>query len=42
MISELCGWDLRSAAVVAELEPVTLDDVLPLRRWDPQGLFLRG
>jgi len=41
-IAELCGWDLRVAEEIAELAPVELADVLPLRRWDPEGLFLRG
>ena len=27
---------------VAELEPVTSEEVGVLRRWDPQGFFLRG
>jgi len=41
-IRSLCGWELVVADVVSELEPVTHDEVMALRRWDPQGYFLRG
>lgn len=37
-----CGWDLAVASDVAELEPVTAGEVSALRRWDPQGWFLRA
>jgi acyl CoA:acetate/3-ketoacid CoA transferase alpha subunit/acyl CoA:acetate/3-ketoacid CoA transferase beta subunit len=35
-----CGWELAVDRDVVELEPVTTADVLPLRRYDPEGLFL--
>ncbi len=35
------GWDVRVADHVAEIEPVTGDEVAVLRRWDPRGWFLR-
>ncbi len=39
----LCGWDLRVAdGELPVLEPPTTDEVSALRRWDPQGWFLRG
>jgi acyl CoA:acetate/3-ketoacid CoA transferase beta subunit/acyl CoA:acetate/3-ketoacid CoA transferase alpha subunit len=37
-----CGWDLRVDRHVAELAPPTPDEVLALRRYDPEGLFLRA
>ena len=35
-----CGWDVAVAGSVSELEPVTTDEVLALRRYDPERLFL--
>jgi acyl CoA:acetate/3-ketoacid CoA transferase alpha subunit/acyl CoA:acetate/3-ketoacid CoA transferase beta subunit len=35
-----CGWDVAVAADVTELDPVTADEVLALRRYDPERLFL--
>jgi acyl CoA:acetate/3-ketoacid CoA transferase alpha subunit/acyl CoA:acetate/3-ketoacid CoA transferase beta subunit len=35
-----CGWDVAVAAEVSELDPVTTDEVLALRRFDPERLFL--
>jgi len=35
-----CGWDVAVATAVEELDPVTTDDVLALRRYDPERLFL--
>jgi len=35
-----CGWDVDVAASVSELDPVTTDEVLALRRYDPERLFL--
>ena len=35
-----CGWDVAVAAEVSELDPVTTDEVLALRRYDPERLFL--
>ena len=37
-----CGWDLAVAPDVAELPDVTRAEVAALRRWDPQGWFLRA
>ena len=35
-----CGWDLQVERGVEELAPVTPAEVLALRRYDPQRLFL--
>ncbi len=35
-----CGWDVEVAASVGELDAVTTDEVLSLRRYDPERLFL--
>ncbi len=35
-----CGWDVAVAASVSELDPVSTDEVLALRRYDPERLFL--
>ncbi len=35
-----CGWDVAVARSVVDLEPVTTDEVLALRRYDPERLFL--
>lgn len=43
-VASVCGWDLGELARAGEvprMDPVTLGDVEPLRRWDPQGRFLR-
>jgi acyl CoA:acetate/3-ketoacid CoA transferase beta subunit/acyl CoA:acetate/3-ketoacid CoA transferase alpha subunit len=40
-VRQVCGWELTVADRVTELEPVTAEEVAALRRWDPQGLFLR-
>lgn len=37
-----CGWDLVVADQVAETAPPTADELARLRRWDPQGTFLRA
>ena len=37
-----CGWDLAVAPRLVELPPPDPADIEALRRWDPQGLFLRG
>ncbi len=37
-----CGWDLVVADDVGELSPPETDEVAALRRWDPQGWFLRA
>jgi acyl CoA:acetate/3-ketoacid CoA transferase beta subunit/acyl CoA:acetate/3-ketoacid CoA transferase alpha subunit len=42
-VRELCGWDLRIAGgELPVLDPPTFDEVAALRRWDPQGWFLRA
>src|ERR1019366_6296627 len=35
-LSGACGWDVAVAAEVSELDPVTTDEVLALRRYDPE------
>jgi len=40
-VRALCPWDLRVAGTVAELDPPEAAHVERLRRWDPQGRFLR-
>jgi acyl CoA:acetate/3-ketoacid CoA transferase alpha subunit/acyl CoA:acetate/3-ketoacid CoA transferase beta subunit len=37
-----CGWDLRVATEVRELDAPTADEIAALRRWDPRGWFLRA
>jgi acyl CoA:acetate/3-ketoacid CoA transferase alpha subunit/acyl CoA:acetate/3-ketoacid CoA transferase beta subunit len=37
---DACGWDVDVAGSVAELDPVTTEEVLALRRYDPERLFL--
>lgn len=37
-----CGWEVDVARAVTELAPVTNAEVLALRRYDPEGLFLSG
>jgi acyl CoA:acetate/3-ketoacid CoA transferase alpha subunit/acyl CoA:acetate/3-ketoacid CoA transferase beta subunit len=39
-LSDVCGWDADVARQVEELDPVTHDEVMALRRYDPQRLFL--
>lgn len=39
---ERCGWDLAVERDVAEVDPVTPDEVMALRRYDPERLFLGG
>jgi acyl CoA:acetate/3-ketoacid CoA transferase beta subunit len=39
-LSEVCGWDVETTRVVEELDPVTHDEVMALRRYDPERLFL--
>jgi acyl CoA:acetate/3-ketoacid CoA transferase beta subunit len=40
-VRTLCPWDLHVADRVAELEPPDPAHVERLRRWDPEGRFLR-
>lgn len=37
-----CGWPLAVARELAVLAPPAPEDIEALRRWDPQGRFLRG
>jgi acyl CoA:acetate/3-ketoacid CoA transferase beta subunit len=39
---DACGWDLRVAPAVTELDPPTADELAALRTWDPRGWFLRA
>jgi acyl CoA:acetate/3-ketoacid CoA transferase alpha subunit/acyl CoA:acetate/3-ketoacid CoA transferase beta subunit len=39
---DACGWDLRVAPTVTELDPPTADELRSLRSWDPRGWFLRS
>jgi acyl CoA:acetate/3-ketoacid CoA transferase alpha subunit/acyl CoA:acetate/3-ketoacid CoA transferase beta subunit len=39
-LSEVCGWDVETTRVVEELDPVTHHEVMALRRYDPERLFL--
>ena len=42
-VRELCGWELRIAdGELPVLDPPTADEVAALRRWDPNGWFLRA
>ena len=42
LVREACGWELAVAPRVTDLAPPDAADVELLRRWDPQGLFLRS
>ncbi len=37
---DACGWDVDTVRQVEELDPVTHDEVMALRRYDPERLFL--
>jgi acyl CoA:acetate/3-ketoacid CoA transferase alpha subunit/acyl CoA:acetate/3-ketoacid CoA transferase beta subunit len=37
---DACGWDVDAVRQVEELDPVTHDEVMALRRYDPERLFL--
>jgi hypothetical protein len=37
-----CGWDVEVARQVEELDAPDQAEVLALRRYDPEGLFLAG
>jgi len=39
-LADGCGWDVGVTRSVGELDPVTTDEVLALRRYDPERLFL--
>jgi hypothetical protein len=40
-VRTLCPWDLHEADRVAELDPPDPALIEQLRRWDPEGRFLR-
>lgn len=40
-VRRLVAWELRVAEPLAELPPPSTEEVARLRRWDPQGVFLR-
>jgi len=40
-VRDLCPWDLHVADDVAELDPPEAGHIERLRRWDPEGRFLR-
>jgi acyl CoA:acetate/3-ketoacid CoA transferase beta subunit/acyl CoA:acetate/3-ketoacid CoA transferase alpha subunit len=37
-----CGWELRTAGEISELTLPAREEIVALRRWDPQGWFLRA
>ena len=37
-----CGWDVEAARDVSELDAPTASEIVALRRYDPEGLFLSG
>jgi acyl CoA:acetate/3-ketoacid CoA transferase alpha subunit/acyl CoA:acetate/3-ketoacid CoA transferase beta subunit len=39
-LADVCGWEVETARQVEILDPVTGDEVLALRRYDPERLFL--
>jgi acyl CoA:acetate/3-ketoacid CoA transferase alpha subunit/acyl CoA:acetate/3-ketoacid CoA transferase beta subunit len=39
-LAAACAWDVEIAREIEQLDPVTLDEVLALRRYDPERLFL--
>ncbi|HEY7947579.1 MAG TPA: CoA-transferase [Acidimicrobiales bacterium] len=39
-LADVCGWNVEAVRTVEELEPVTHDEVMALRRYDPERLFL--
>jgi acyl CoA:acetate/3-ketoacid CoA transferase alpha subunit/acyl CoA:acetate/3-ketoacid CoA transferase beta subunit len=39
-LTDVCGWDVEVVRDVEELAPVTHDEVMALRRYDPERLFL--
>lgn len=40
-VRTVCGWALEVSPSLAVLDPITSDEVAALRRWDPEGCFLR-
>jgi acyl CoA:acetate/3-ketoacid CoA transferase beta subunit len=41
-VRELVGWELHTAGDIATRSPIDAADVAALRKWDPQGWFLRA
>ena len=41
-VRDVVGWELDVSPACGDLGPVKAPDVHALRRWDPQGRFLRG
>ena len=39
-LAEVCGWDVEAVRQVEELDAVTHDEVMALRHYDPERLFL--
>jgi acyl CoA:acetate/3-ketoacid CoA transferase beta subunit len=39
-LAQVCGWDVGAVRQVEQLDPVTHDEVMALRRYDPERLFL--
>jgi acyl CoA:acetate/3-ketoacid CoA transferase alpha subunit/acyl CoA:acetate/3-ketoacid CoA transferase beta subunit len=39
-LADVCGWEVEAVRQVEELDPVTHDEVMALRRYDPERLFL--
>jgi acyl CoA:acetate/3-ketoacid CoA transferase alpha subunit/acyl CoA:acetate/3-ketoacid CoA transferase beta subunit len=39
-LAAVCGWDVETIREVEELDPVIPDEVMALRRYDPERLFL--
>jgi acyl CoA:acetate/3-ketoacid CoA transferase beta subunit len=39
-LAGVCGWDVEAVRQVEELEVVTHEEVMALRRYDPERLFL--
>jgi acyl CoA:acetate/3-ketoacid CoA transferase beta subunit len=39
-LADVCGWEAETVRQVEELAPVTHDEVVALRRYDPERLFL--
>jgi acyl CoA:acetate/3-ketoacid CoA transferase alpha subunit/acyl CoA:acetate/3-ketoacid CoA transferase beta subunit len=39
-LTDVCGWDVEVVRDVEELAPVSHDEVMALRRYDPERLFL--
>jgi acyl CoA:acetate/3-ketoacid CoA transferase alpha subunit/acyl CoA:acetate/3-ketoacid CoA transferase beta subunit len=39
-LADVCGWDVEAVRQVEELDAVTHDEVMALRRYDPERLFL--